>query len=60
MMVLLGRFQEPIYAAMRIIVGLLLVLFCFIFLLIATRGAGMLSLDSVLFARPARIRVAGT
>ena len=41
--------------------GQLAVLFCFIFLYIAARGSGMLSLDSVLFARtPARIRVAGT
>ena len=41
--------------------GQLAVLFCFIFLFIAARGAGILSLDSLLFARtPERMRVAGT
>ncbi|RPJ28996.1 MAG: DoxX family protein [Planctomycetaceae bacterium] len=41
--------------------GQLAVLFCFIFLFIAARGAGMLSLDRVLFARSSsRMRVAGT
>jgi putative oxidoreductase len=41
--------------------GQLSVLFCFIFLFIAARGPGILSLDSVFFARSApRIRVAGT
>jgi putative oxidoreductase len=41
--------------------GQLAVLFCFIFLFIAARGAGMLSLDRVLFARSSsRRRVAGT
>ena len=41
--------------------GQLAVLFCFIFLYIAARGAGLFSLDSVFFSRtPARIRVAGT
>jgi putative oxidoreductase len=41
--------------------GQLAVLFCFIFLYIASRGAGMLSIDSAFFARtPARMRVART
>ncbi len=41
--------------------GQLAVLFCFIFLFIAARGAGILSLDNLFFARTsARMRVAGT